>query len=249
MSGITTPTQTLPFARMLKVEWRKSLDTRAARWILAAVAVLGAAATSVPLLLPSEFEQGWKAYLMPCAVVLALLLPVVSLLTITSEWGQRTVLVTFTQEPRRVRVVAAKVLGGVGLSMVASAYALAVAAGTLAVSDALGRPVAWDLPGRYVAGLLAFVALNSLMGMAFGALLLNTPAALVLFFVLPTTWTLLSFGWFENVGAWLDTAKTFAYVLEADWGTNTGKILVSAGFWVLLPLAIGARRAVHREVS
>jgi hypothetical protein len=245
----TTRTDTVPFRRLLRIEWRKSADTRAARWMLVVIAVLVAGATAVPLLLPAEFDQAWPGYLAPAALVLALLLPVVSILTLTSEWGQRSVLVTFTQEPRRVRVVAAKVLSGIVLSLLGSAYALAVAAGALALSDGLGRQVTWHLPWRYLIGLVAFVLLNSLLGMAFGALLLNTPAAIVLFFVLPTVWTLISYGWLEKAGRWLDTAQTFRYVLEADWRGHGGPILASIGFWIVLPLALGALRTARREVA
>ncbi|TCO36073.1 hypothetical protein EV652_101964 [Kribbella steppae] len=245
----TTRTDTVPFLRLLRIEWRKSADTRAARWMLVVITVLVAGATAVPLLLPAQFPQAWPGYLGPAALVLALLLPVVSILTLTSEWGQRSVLVTFTQEPRRVRVVAAKVLSGILLSLLGSAYALAAAAGALALSDGLGRQVTWHLPWRYVIGLVAFVLLNSLLGMAFGALLLNTPAAIVLFFVLPTIWTLISYGWLEKAGRWLDTTQTFRYVLEADWRGHGGPILASIGFWIVLPLALGALRTARREVA
>jgi hypothetical protein len=172
---------TIAFTRLLRIEWRKSADTRAARWMLFTIALLVAGATVIPLLLPAQFEQVWPAYLAPAALVLALLLPVVSILTLTSEWGQRSVLVTFAQEPRRLRVVAAKVVSGLGLSLLGSAYAFATAAGALALSDALGRQVTWHLTWPMVAGFVTFVLLNSLLGMAFGALLLNTPAAIVLF--------------------------------------------------------------------
>jgi len=242
-------TNTLPFLRLLRIEWRKSADTRAARWMLVVIAVLVAGATAVPLALPAEFTQAWPGYLAPTALVLALLLPVVSILTLTSEWGQRSVLVTFTQEPRRVRIVAAKVISGIALSLLGSAYALAAAAGALALSDGLGRQVTWHLPWKYVVGFVTFVLLNSLLGMAFGALLLNTPAAIVLFFVLPTIWTLISYGWLEKAGKWLDTAQTFRYVLEADWRGHSGPILVSIAFWIALPLALGALRTVRREAA
>jgi ABC-2 type transport system permease protein len=244
-----TRPDTLPFLRLLRIEWRKSCDTRAARWMLAVIAVLAAGATAVPMVLPAQFQQAWPAYLAPAALVLALLLPVVSILTLTSEWSQRSVLVTFTQEPRRARVVAAKVLSGMALSLLGSAFATALAAGALALSDALGRQVTWDLPARYIVGFVTFVLLNSLMGMAFGALLLNTPAAIVLFFVLPTVWTLLSYGWLTKLGTWLDTAQTFRYVLEADWHGHAYPILVSIGFWIVLPLALGTLRTIRREVS
>jgi len=231
------------------VEWRKSIDTRAARWLLAAIALLTAGATMVPLFLPRQLQQGWLSYLATTALVLALLLPLVSIMTLTSEWGQRSVLVTFTQEPRRDRVVAAKVLSGLVLAVLGAAYAFGISAAAMAVSDLLGRSVTWSVGWKYVAGFMLFVIVNSLMGIAFGALLLNTPAAVVLFLVLPTLWTMLSYGWLEDIGRWLDTAQTYRYILESDWDGHTGPILVSLGVWVAVPLALGTVRTLRREVS
>ena len=237
---MATPAGPIRFERLLRVEWRKSIDTRAARWLLAAIALLTAGAAMVPLFLPQEMQQGWPSYLAMTALVLALLLPLVSIMTLTSEWGQRSVLVTFTQEPRRHRVVAAKVLSGLALALLgcgrsrSRSLPLPWRSRTL-----LGRSVAWSLEWKYVAGFMLFVIVNSLMGMAFGALLLNTPAAIVLFLVLPTLWTLLSFGWLEDIGRWLDTAQTYRYILESDWDGHTGPILVSLAVWVALPLALG----------
>jgi len=237
------------FERLLRVEWRKSIDTRAARWLLAAVALLTAGATMVPLFLPHEMQQGWPSYLTMTALVLALMLPLISIMTLTSEWGQRSVLVTFTQEPRRHRVVAAKLLSGLALAILGATFAFGTSAAAMAVSDLLGRSVAWSVEWKYITGFTLFVIANSLMGMAFGALLLNTPAAVVVFLLLPTLWTLLAYGWLENIGRWLDTAQTYRYVLESDWEGHTGPILVSLAIWVVLPLALGTARTLRREVS
>jgi ABC-type transport system involved in multi-copper enzyme maturation permease subunit len=246
----TGPThRPIPFGKLLRVEWRKSVDTRAARWCLGVVALLTCAAPTLPLFLPKQFEQTTLSYLFPTAVVLALLLPLVSILALTSEWGQRSVLVTFTQEPRRARVVAAKLLSGAALALVGSAVAIAASAGALAISAALGRSVVWNLEWKYAVGFVAFVLVNSLMGMAFGALLLNTPAAIVLFLALPTIWTLISYGVLEDIGRWLDTAQTFRHVLEADWDGHTGPIVVSLAVWVAAPLALGIVRTLRREVA
>ena len=100
----TTRDEAIPFGRLLRVEWGKSLDTRAARWLLTGIALLTACAALVPVFLPDQIQQGWLSHLALTGLVLALLLPLVSILTLTSEWGQRSVLVTFTQEPRRLRV-------------------------------------------------------------------------------------------------------------------------------------------------
>ena len=39
---------------------------------------------------------------------MGILLPVLGILLVTSEWSQRTAMVTFTLEPSRSRVIAAK---------------------------------------------------------------------------------------------------------------------------------------------
>lgn len=248
-TSMDTPADPIRFARLLRVEWRKSIDTRAARWLLLATALLTAGAALVPLCLPQEMTQRWPSYLAMTALVLALMLPLVSIMTLTSEWGQRSVLVTFSQEPRRERVVATKVLSGLVLAVLAAAFAFTISATAMAASHLLGRHVDWSLDWTYVAGFTLFVIVNSLMGMAFGALLLNTPAAIVVFLVLPSLWTLLAFGWLEHLGRWLDTAQTFRYVLESDWDGHTGPILASVAVWVVLPLALGTVRTLRREVS
>jgi hypothetical protein len=239
----------IPFHRLLRVEWRKGIDTRSARWLLAAIAVATIGAVAIPVALPNNMAQTLEAYLSTAGLGLAVLLPVLSILVLTTEWTQRTVLVTFTQEPRRLRVLAAKILAGALLALAGTAYAGLVAATGLAVSSALGRDVSWELDASYAAGLALFVLLNSLMGMAFGALLHNTAAAIVLFYVLPSVWSLITIRALEDVREWLDTMQTFGWVLTADWHGHIPQILTSTAVWVIAPLAIGLIRTVRREVA
>ena len=100
----------IPFSRLLRVEWGKATNTRAARWLLAAVAASTVGLMLAPVLSPSSIEQSYTSYLGFAAVALSILLPVVAILTLTSEWSQRTNLATFTQEPRRTRVVISKIV-------------------------------------------------------------------------------------------------------------------------------------------
>jgi hypothetical protein len=239
----------IPFHRLLRVECRKSIDTRSARWLLAAVALVTIAAVAIPTALPDEMDQRWRTYLTFAGLGLVVLLPAVSILGLTTEWTQRTVLTTLTQEPRRGRVLAAKILGGLRLGLTGAAYVALTSAGGLAVSSALGRTVTWDLDASHAAGVTLFVLLNSLMGMAFGALLHNTAAAIVLFYALPTGWSLLAIGALDRAREWLDTMQTFGWVLAADWDGHVPQILTSTAVWVLAPLAVGLIRTLHREVS
>lgn len=244
------PSDPIPFARLVRVEWSKATDTRAARWLLGLVGSLTVAVLAVPLAFPRVFDQTLQAFLEIGSIALLVLLPVVAILTLTSEWSQHTALATFTQEPRRARVVGAKLVVATVLGVLGAAFAFAASYLALLVADLIGRDVAWESPPwRVVVGFVLVSVLNTLMGAAFGALLYNTAAAIVLFFVLPTVWGVLAFGVFERLGRWLDTAQTWGWLAAGDWDGHVGPILVSTAFWVLLPLAAGVARTVRREVK
>lgn len=239
----------IPFARLLRVEWRKSTDTRAARWLLALVAVLTAGILAVPLAV-TRIDQTYSGYAGIASMVLTILLPVVTILSATAEWSQRTAAVTFTLEPRRLRVLAAKSTCALLLSLLGTAFLFAVSAAGLAGSSLLGRDVEWSLGWEAAAGTTAFVALNLAMALAFGFLLQNSAAAIVLYYLLPMVWGVLAaFSVFRTAGEWLNPSTTFGYVQSAGWSGHWPEIGVSFGLWVLLPLVVGVIRTLRREVS
>ena len=111
------------------------------------------------------------------------LLPVLGILLVTSEWTQRTALVTFTLVPVRGRVMAAKVARGAARRLRRDRARLGVAALATVVG---GAADAWaniglDDFGKF--GLLQ--ATGVLQGLAFGLLFLNSAAAIVIYFVRP----------------------------------------------------------------
>jgi hypothetical protein len=57
------------------------------------------------------------------------------------------------------------------------------------LAELSGRHIGADITTSKVTGFVLFVVLNVLMGVAFGALLHNTAAAIVLFFALPAAFT------------------------------------------------------------
>jgi len=238
----------IPFGRLLRVEWGKATDTRAARWLLGLVAASTIGLMLAPVLAPSSIDQSYTSYLRYAAIGLTILLPVVSILTMTSEWSQRTVLTTFTQEPRRTRVINAKVAVSLLLAVGGALFgALATAAG-LAVAAASGRALDSNLTFGVVVGYLLFVLLNVLNGVAFGALLHNSSVAIVLYFALPTAFALLGFA-LTSVAEWIDVSTTFDWVLLAQWQGHTPQILVSVTAWVVLPLVAGLVRTMQREIT
>jgi ABC-2 family transporter protein len=238
----------IPFGTLVRAELRKTVDVRAARWMLFASALLVAGAEAVPLVFPHNVTQDRASYLTWAALGLSRLLPLVLLMAMTAEWSQRTAMTTFTLEPRRGRVVAAKVLAGLTISVVAGLFALL--AGTVAVLAAshAGRVVASGWNWSQLAGFALFIVLTSAVGMAIGAALHNTAAAIVSYFVLAGLFSLLMIPALEKAGDWLNTGTTFGWVLTGDWSGHVAQIAVSAALWIALPLAVGTVRTVRREV-
>ncbi len=242
------PPAAIPFGRLVRVELRKATDTRAARWLLGISALATVALMLAPLLAKNSIDQSWSTYLMFAGFGLSSLLPVVSILTLTTEWTQRTVLTTFAQEPRRSRVVSAKVTVSLLMALAAIVFGALVTAGALGIASATGRDLVNDLGAANVMGFVLFVLANVAMGVAFGAVLHNSAAAIVLFFVLPVIFGFLNAA-ISSVGRWIDTGTTFNWLAEGDFDGHVPNILVSLGLWVVLPLAAGVVRTVRREIK
>ncbi|MGH9156385.1 MAG: ABC transporter permease [Acidimicrobiales bacterium] len=238
----------IPFGRLLRVELSKATDTRAARWLLGLVGASTVGLTLAPLLAPASIDQTYTSYLEFASTALSILLPVVAILTLTSEWSQRTSLTTFTQEPRRIRVINAKIVVSLLLSGAAAVFGGLVTAAGLGVAAASGRALDANLNAGMVLGFVLFVLFNVLMGVALGALIHNSAAAIVASFVLPAVFVALGQA-SALVGDWLDPSTILEWLLNGEWSGHTPQILVSVMLWVVVPLAIGLVRTVRREVK
>ena len=238
----------IPFSRLLRVEWGKATETRAARWLLGAVAATTVGLMLAPILSPSTIDQTYTSYLSYAALGLSILLPVVAILTLTSEWSQRTVLTTFTQEPRRVRIVTAKITVSLMLGASAAVFGALVTAAGLAAAAFSGRTLDANLDTGLVIAFLLYVLLNVMTGVALGALVHNSAVAIVLSFALPIGFALLGRA-SQVVTDWLDYTNAFNWLLNGDWSGHTAQILVAVTLWVAAPLAVGLVRTVRREIN
>jgi ABC-2 type transport system permease protein len=239
----------IPFSRLVRVEWAKATDTRAARWLLALVALSTAGMMLVPVLVPTTFDQTYASYLRVAALgPLTILLPVVAILMLTGEWSQRSVMTTFTQEPRRIRVLNAKlavsmVLGGGG-----AVFGGVVTVAGLGLAAASGRALEANLTVGAITGYLLFVLLNVLAGVALGALLQSSATAIAASFALPAAFAVLGTA-STLVSDWIDMSTTWNWVLENDWAGHVPQISFSIVFWVAVPLAAGVVRTIRRDVG
>ena len=237
----------IPFSRLVRVEWEKATDTRAARWLLGLAGLSTIGMAMVPVLAPTTFDQSHASYVRVAALGLTILLPVVAILMLTGEWSQRSILTTFTQEPRRLRVVTAKLAVSVVLSLGGALFGGVVAAGAIGLAASSGRALDADLSGGVVAGYVLFVLLNVLAGVALGALLQSSAAAIAASFALPATVAALATA-STLVENWIDMS-TWNWVLEGEWSGHEPQIAFSIAFWVAVPLAAGVVRTIRRDVS
>jgi ABC-2 type transport system permease protein len=239
----------IPFSRLVRVEWGKATDTRAARWLLALVALSTIGMMLAPVLAPTSFDQTYTSYLGVAALgPLTILLPVVAILLFTGEWSQRGVFTTFTQEPRRIRVVNAKLAVSLLMGGGGAVFGGVVTAAGLGLASASGRVLDANLTAGAVTGYLLFVLLNVFAGVALGALLQSSSIAIAASFALPAAFALLGAA-SKLVADWIDMSTTFHWVLENEWGGHVPQISVSVLFWVAVPLAAGVVRTMRRDVA
>ncbi|MBQ0994559.1 ABC transporter permease [Micromonospora sp. H61] len=248
-----TPVRRPSLLRLTGVELRKLVDTRAGRWLLITIGLIAAVVVTLQLIYADEADQTFGNFFVPSLLPVGVLLPVLGILSITSEWSQRTALTTYALVPRRERVVTAKLVAVMVAALGSVLASLALAAVGTLVASATGGAGTWQLDGSLILNAVILQVTGVLMGAAFGLLLLNPPLAIVGYFLLPTVWGVLG----EMVrplrgpSEWLDTSKTMEPLFSSDAlsGEQWGRIVVSLLVWMVLPLAAGLFRTMRREVS
>ena len=238
----------IPFSRLVRVEWAKATDTRAARWLLALVALSTAGITLVPVFAPTMVDQTYTSYLRLNAIALSILLPVVAILMVTGEWSHRSVMTTFTQEPRRIRVLNAKFAVAVALSAGGAVFGGVVTAGALGLAASSGRALEANLTPGAVIGYLLYTLVDVFAGVALAVLLQNSAAAIAAIFALPAAFAALGAA-STLVSNWIATTKPWTWMLHNDWAGHVPQISFSIALWVAVPLAAGLIRTIRRDVG
>jgi ABC-type transport system involved in multi-copper enzyme maturation permease subunit len=250
----------IPFARLFRVELRKSADTRAGRWLIGITAGLCLVAEVIFLIVMithEDQEASFGDFVAVSAFVSSVLLPVLGIMLVTSEWSQRTAMTTFALEPRRMRVVMAKMLAGVTLTLFVIAFALVVGfLCNLLLGGLRTQGADWTFGWSGFLGFLVTQTFAMLGGFALASLLLNTPAAIVVFFaykwVLPVLlfWGAALMDWFDRLRPWIDFQSAQGPLYEMPLsGDEWGHLLVSGFIWLVVPLAIGLWRIRRAEVK
>ena len=251
-------TAPVPFARLVKVELRKTYDTRAGIWLLGITAFLAAAIMVVALIIVLVQDEPITLddFVGIANFTSGFLLPVLGIMLVTSEWSQRTAMVTFTLEAHRGRVVAAKLVAGLLLALIVSLIATVsafLANGVYALASGSGD---WELGVLELLGFLLAQVIAMLTGFAFATLLLNTPAAIVVYFaysfLVPTIFAIAAelLDWFKDLQPWIDFTQAQTPLLDASMtGKDWAQLVVSGFVWLVIPVAFGLWRILRAEVK
>ena len=244
-------TPRLSFARLTGVELRKTWDTRAGFWLLTSIVGVTLLINVIFVLAAHDQDRTFPNFMAASGAPQGILLPVLGILLVTSEWGQRTNLTTFTLEPSRGRVIAAKVTAAVVLGALAAVVAMAIAGVATLV---FGSDQAWDGVGIDAVGKVFLTQeLGILLGLAFGLILLNSAAAIVLNYLLPIVFTIVAsiWGWLHQYQPWVDLndAQTPLQNLDNLTAHQWEQLVTSTLIWVVAPFIAGLIRVSKAEVK
>jgi hypothetical protein len=188
---------------------------------------------------------------------MAIILPMVAILSVTSEWSQRSALTTFTLVPHRGRVVLAKAVSAGLVAVVSMLVAIVIGAVGNVIGTAItGTDLVWDATATE----LAYIVLGNVLGLAFGfmlgVLIRNSAGAIVAYFVctlaLPTLFGLLAANqqWFRDLRPWIDfnyaQSALFNDSLTGEQWANLG---VAGAIWLVAPLVVGVTLVMRSEVK
>jgi ABC-2 type transport system permease protein len=234
---------------LVHVELRKMTDTRSGRWLLAIIALLLVAIPVIYALTGPDGEKTYTDFFQVCQFATGVLLPVLGILLVTSEWSQRTALTTFTLVPDRTRVILAKAVAVVLICLAAIVVTLVAAALGTALAGSDGE---WTFGADVLGEVVAIQLAGIFGGLAFGLAFQSTAPAVVLYFVLPTIISILTevINGIEDFMKWIDLNNATVPFGEGDvTGTEWARLGTSVLVWVVIPMAIGLYRLWTSEVK
>jgi ABC-2 type transport system permease protein len=236
--------------RLVAVELRKMVNTRAGFWMQIATVALTVVVVIARSVTGDAADHTFASVLDIALQPAAVLLPVAGILLVTSEWSQRTGMITFALVPVRSRILGAKLIAGLLLALAMLVMSVAVVAAAVLVASP-GVDGAWTDAATLIGQSAVFLTTGMVVGLAFGAILLASAPAIVALFALPITWTAVAtLSLFADAAPWLDTRLALAplheEVMSATQWAQAGTALA---LWMLLPLLIGIWRITRREIA
>ena len=247
----------IPLNRVVRVELRKMFDTRSGLWLIASIAITGLIATIATVAFAPDKDLTYYNFAKAVGYPVTVILPMVALLSITSEWSQRSGLTTFTYVASRRRVVGAKTVSAVIVAVVSMLYAFAVGAiGNVVGCSIAGTAEVWDLSAGHALTIVLGNLISLSIGTMLGMVLRSSAGGLVMYFVLvllvPNLTGLLATTqhWFKELQPWVDLPFAQTYLFDGmHTGAQWAHVATTIALWIVLPGAFGLRRVMRSEVK
>lgn len=262
----TTPTtrpadravRPIPTSRIIGVELRKMFDTRSGFWLLTSTGVLSVVATAAAIVFAPDSTLSYETFTTALGFPMTLILPMIAILAVTSEWSQRSGLTTFTLVPSRGRVIGAKAVATIIVGIVSMLVAFTIGAVGNVVGSALaGVDTVWNIGPAHAAQIVLGDLVGMAIGFTLGVVLRNSAAAIVGYFVLSFVLSgiLLLLAQvregFTDLQPWLDWNDSQVALFEGR--TSSVQEWVQLGstttIWIIIPLVIGLVLLRRSEVK
>ena len=247
----------IPMSRLVGVELRKMFNTRSGFWLMASIGIAALLATIATILFAPDSELTQDAFSAAIGIPMAIILPMVAILSVTSEWTQRSGLTTFTLVPNRPRVIGAKAAVTIGIAVVSTVLAFAIGAvGTVLGSAVAGVDQVWDMTPGDIVNIGLAQTLGMLIGFMLAAVIRHSAGAIVAYFVYSfvlsglTELLAQSQDWFGDLRPWVDVNYAQAALFDGSLtSAQWAHLAVTTVVWLVLPLAVGIRVLMRAEVK
>jgi ABC-2 type transport system permease protein len=252
-----TETPSVPLSRIVNVELRKMFDTRSGFWLMASIVITGLLTMVGTVAFAPDSDLTYYTFAKAIGFPMTVVLPIIAVLSITSEWSHRSGLTTFTLAPHRDRVILAKVISSVIVAVASMLFAFAIGAvGNLIGSATAGTDLVWDVSIAEASNIVLGSLLCLLTGTMLGMLFRSSAAALVVYFVVsllvPTVAGILASSqeWFRDLQPWVDAkyaqSALFEGTLSAEQWAN---VAVTSAAWLVLPAILGLVLVMRSEIK
>lgn len=248
----------IPTTRLVTLELRKMFNTRSGFWMLVSIAVLAVLATGAVILFAPDSAVTYESFATAIGFPMSVILPMIAILAVTSEWSQRNGLTTFTLVPRRSRVIGAKATAAFVVGVLSMALAFAIGAvGNIAGSALAGVDTVWNVTMTHALQITMGNLVGMAVGFTLGVVLRSSAAAIVGYFVvslvLPGILVLLAQvrEWFSDLQPWIDWNYTQVALFEGQTSSarDWSQLGVTTMVWIVVPLVVGLLTLRRAEVK
>jgi ABC-2 type transport system permease protein len=247
----------IPLSRVTSVELSKMFDTRSGFWLMSSIAIASVLATGAVIIFAPDDEIKYSTFATAFGFPMSVILPIIAILSVTSEWSQRSGLTSFTLVPHRSRVVSAKAIAAIAVAVGSMILAMGIGVlGNVLGSAITGVDLTWDTSVKELLFIVLGNVLGLLIGFMLGVVIRGSAGAIVAYFVysflLPTLSALLagSQQWFRDLQPWVDFNYAQTALFNGDLtGEQWANLGVTGIIWLVVPLAVGVAMVMRSEVK